>query len=139
MPAHACAKRIKNIKNTATASSIKTFKIMPITLKTLPLPARFALEIPTIQRVSETSAVIEVKIRSVDAFSAISSATLTTIFKRVKRKPIAAQVLDFFVTSLFRCTLSLAILLVFGKVWFLCKKIKAFVRTPFIFLISRES
>ena len=136
MPAQVCAKRIKKIRKNSTARSIKTFKIIPKTLMNLPLPATLAFDTPTIQSTSEITAVIAANIISVTALPVIISAVLTTIFKSVKRKPIVALVLDLF--TLLRVILELftvpfSIFTVFGKTEFLCKKIKAFKGTPFIF------
>ena len=110
MPEQACAKRIKKMKNTATAIKIKTFKIMPKTLIPFPLPTLFAFDTPTMHRVRETSAVIVAKINSVDAFSVIMRTMLTAIFKIVSRNPIVALAFDLFSLLTFLFTLSLFIL-----------------------------
>ena len=127
MPVQACANRIKKSRKNTTARSIKTFKIMPKTLMNLPLPAIFAFDTPTMQRTSEITAVTDANINSVNVLPVIISAMLTTMFKSVKRKPIAALVFDRFILLLFILfTVPFSIFTVFGKTQFLCKKIKAF-------------
>ena len=97
-------------KKKTTVIRINTFKIMPITLIPLPLPATFEFDTPTMQRAREMSAVIEVNSNRVVKLAVTSSIILTAMFKSVNKKPIAADVFDRFSLLTFLFTLSLFIL-----------------------------
>ena len=83
-----------------------TFKIMPRTLMNLPLPALLAFDTPTIQRVSEISAVMKENKKKVKPFSVTSKIMLTAMFKSDNKKPNTAHVLDALARREFDCTVS---------------------------------